>query len=58
MIQMASCHSERREESLINWVVSYETADPRCFGELNSPQDESAVADMTNSAGDAREPNG
>ena len=41
------CHSERSEESLINLIGQTAIGPERCFASLNSPQDESAVADMT-----------
>ena len=41
-----SCHSKRSEESLIKLIGQTAIRLHRCFAPLNSPQDESAVADM------------
>jgi hypothetical protein len=67
MMRAASCHSDPAmagEESLIIRSASAQRVSQRCFAEpvlsevegLNSPEDESAVADMTNSVGDAGDP--
>jgi len=45
-----SCHSEGSEESRTIFCPAAETNSQRCFASLNSPQDESAVAEMTRNA--------
>jgi hypothetical protein len=50
MIHMASCHSDPAvagEESLVHLKTGAPNINQRCFASHNSPQDESAVADMT-----------
>ena len=50
MIHMASCRSDPAvagEESLVHLRIGALNINQRCFAPLNSPQNESAVADMT-----------
>jgi len=47
MNYMGFCHSERSEESRINLIGLRPIGSEGRFASLNSTQDESAVADMT-----------